>query len=386
MAVLSAVAALVCIARFNSAAPTAGTNYEMDAISACVVGGVSAYGGSGTVSGMVVGATLIGVINLGMSLMGIDANWQKVVKGVVLLAGGATGGGSSRVVIRGNASMTGNNMPLYVIDGVPFDNSSQGSGGTWGGTDMGDGLSNISADDIESIQVLKGAAASALYGYRGGNGAVLITTKSGKKGQPVSIEVNNNLTFNTIYDQRDFQKVFGQGKDGKRPMDIVAAQESETSNWGEALDGGEAVNFLGNKYKYSYVDNFDNFYRTGVTENASVAISGSDQKVTYRLGATYNKEKGILPNANNRQVGFNMNTTYNLFKNLTATVTANYIFEKFNGRSSLSDGNGNTNASLLWHANSFSRDQSSVTAIHTRTRTYSPPALLPTRTASCLSI
>ena len=283
--------------------------------------------------------------NLGNALSGKIAG--------VSVAGGATGGGSSRVVIRGNASMTGNNMPLYVIDGVPFDNSSQGSGGTWGGTDMGDGLSNISADDIESIQVLKGAAASALYGYRGGNGAVLITTKSGKKGQPVSIEVNNNLTFNTIYDQRDFQKVFGQGKDGKRPMDIVAAQESETSNWGEALDGGEAVNFLGNKYKYSYVDNFDNFYRTGVTENASVAISGSDQKVTYRLGATYNKEKGILPNANNRQVGFNMNTTYNLFKNLTATVTANYIFEKFNGRSSLSDGNGNTNASLLWHANSF---------------------------------
>ncbi len=74
------------MARLSAATPTAGTNYEMDAISACVVGGVSAYGGSGTVFGMVVGATLIGVINLGMSLMGIDANWQKVVKGVVLLA------------------------------------------------------------------------------------------------------------------------------------------------------------------------------------------------------------------------------------------------------------------------------------------------------------
>ena len=283
--------------------------------------------------------------NLGNALSGKIAG--------VSVAGSATGGGSSRVVIRGNASMTGNNMPLYVIDGVPFDNTNQGSGGTWGGADMGDGLSNISPDDIESIQVLKGAAASALYGYRGGNGAVLITTKSGKKGQPVSIEVNNNLTFNTIYDQRDFQTVFGQGTNGKRPMDVTAAQDSEQSNWGEAMDGGEAVNFLGNKYKYSYVDNFDNFYRTGVTENASVAISGSDQKVTYRLGATYNKEKGILPNANNRQLGFNMNTTYNLFKNLTATVTANYVFEKFNGRSSLSDGNGNTNASLLWHANSF---------------------------------
>lgn len=86
MAILTVIAGWVTMARLTSANPTAGVNYELDAISACVVGGVSAYGGSGTVFGMVVGATLIGVINLGMSLMGIDANWQKVIKGVVLLA------------------------------------------------------------------------------------------------------------------------------------------------------------------------------------------------------------------------------------------------------------------------------------------------------------
>lgn len=86
MAVLTVISAWMTMARLSAATPTAGTNYEMDAISACVVGGVSAYGGSGTVFGMVIGAALIGVINLGMSLMGIDANWQKVVKGVVLLA------------------------------------------------------------------------------------------------------------------------------------------------------------------------------------------------------------------------------------------------------------------------------------------------------------
>lgn len=86
MAVLTVISAWMTMARLSAANPTAGTNYEMDAISACVVGGVSAYGGSGTVFGMVIGATLIGVINLGMSLMSIDANWQKVVKGVVLLA------------------------------------------------------------------------------------------------------------------------------------------------------------------------------------------------------------------------------------------------------------------------------------------------------------
>ena len=131
--------------------------------------------------------------NLGNALSGKVAG--------VSVSGNATGtGGSSRVVIRGNASMTGNNMPLYVIDGVPFSNeiSFSSGAGQWGGKDMGDGLSNINPDDIESIQVLKGAAASALYGYRGGNGAILITTKSGKKGKPISIEFNNNLTFNMI--------------------------------------------------------------------------------------------------------------------------------------------------------------------------------------------
>ena len=86
MSILSTITAWIVMARFQAANSTAGTNFEMDAISACVVGGVSAYGGSGTVFGMIIGATLIGVINLGMSLMGIDANWQKVVKGIVLLA------------------------------------------------------------------------------------------------------------------------------------------------------------------------------------------------------------------------------------------------------------------------------------------------------------
>ena len=284
--------------------------------------------------------------NLGNALSGKIAG--------VSVAGNATGStGSSRVIIRGNASITGNNMPLYVVDGVPFDNTNQGSAGTWGGADMGDGLSNINADDIESVQVLKGAAASALYGYRGGNGAILITTKSGKKNQPVSIEVNENLTFNSIYDTRDYQTTYGIGLEGKRPTTQADAIQDESNSWGEALDGGNAVNFLGNTYKYSYVDNWDKFYNTGITTNTSASISGSSDKVTYRFGASYMKEKSILPNAGNRQVALNTNTTYDILKNLQMNVTANYTFDKAHGRSNLSDGNGNTNASLIYRGNSF---------------------------------
>lgn len=191
----------------------------------------------------------------------------------VSVTGNATGStGSSRVVIRGNSSMTGNNQPLYVVDGVPFDNTNQGSAGMWGGLDQGDGLSNINADDIESIQVLKGAAASALYGYRAGNGAILITTKSGRANQPIEIEVNQNLTFNSIYDYRDWQDTFGIGLDGIKPTDATTAKKDESNSWGAALDGSDAVNFLGNTYKYSNVDNWKKFYNTGVTSLSLIHI------------------------------------------------------------------------------------------------------------------
>ena len=285
-------------------------------------------------------------INLGNALSGKVAG--------VSVSGNATGpGGSSRVVIRGNASLTGNNQPLYVIDGIPFDNTNLGSAGTWGGMDMGDGLSNISPDDIADIQVLKGAAASALYGYRGGNGAILITTKSGKKGQPVTVELNNSLTFNTIYDYRNFQKEFGQGREGIRPLSSDAAKQSETSSWGERLDGGNAVNFLGDSYDYRYVDNWDNFYRTGINDATSLSVSGANEGVTYRVGLSNMYDKGILPNSSISQQGINMNTSFDITKKLQLNVNANYVFEKFKGRSNLSDGNGNTNASLLYRANSF---------------------------------
>lgn len=285
-------------------------------------------------------------LNLGNALSGKVAG--------VSVAGVSTGaGGSSRVVIRGNASMTGNNQPLYVIDGVPFDNTNLGSAGQWGGMDQGDGLSAINPDDIESMQVLKGAAASALYGYRGGNGAILITTKSGKKGKPLSIEFNNNLTFSLINDQRDFQKVYGMGTYGQKPIDATTAKKAEQYSWGAKMDGSTAVNFLGQEYKYSYVNNWKNFYRTGINDAVSVGISGSADKIVYRFGVSNIYEKGNLPNSKFSQQGINMNTTYDILSNLHLIVTANYVFEKNKGKSNLSDGNGNTNASLLHRGNSF---------------------------------
>lgn len=287
-------------------------------------------------------------INLGNALTGKIAG--------VSVSNNSTGpGGSSRVVIRGNASLTGNNQPLYVIDGIPFDNSTQGNAGTWGGAEMGDGLSNINADDIADIQVLKGAAASALYGYRGGNGAILITTKSGSKAtEGIGIEVNNNLTFNTIYDHREFQKVYGQGTQNSRPLSQSAAIESYSSSWGEKMDGGKAVNFLGDEYAYNPVDNWKHFYNTGITNQTSVALSGKGgDKIVYRIGFSNITDASVIPNSGLKQQGINMNTTYNITPKVHLTVTANYIFEKVRNRANLSDGNANVNATLLYLANSY---------------------------------
>jgi TonB-linked SusC/RagA family outer membrane protein len=273
----------------------------------------------------------------------------------VAVAGDATGPyGSSRVLIRGNASLSGNNQPLYVIDGVPYDNSNQGNAGQWGGMDLGDGLSNINADDIESMQVLKGAAASALYGYRGGNGAILITTKSGIKSHGIGVEVNDNFTTNSVIDDRDYQYTFGQGSLGVKPTSAAAALASPYYSWGAQLDGSQATNFLGNSYAYSPAkDNFKNFFKTGLTNQTSVALSGGNDKGHFRLGMSDLYLGTVIPNSNMKSQSVNFNTNYNITNRLSMSLTANYVFEQVKNRASFSDAPGNVLAAPLYLANSF---------------------------------
>jgi TonB-dependent SusC/RagA subfamily outer membrane receptor len=129
-------------------------------------------------------------INLGNALQG-------KIAGVNVSAPVSGPSGSSRVVIRGATSASGLNQPLYVVDGIPIDNSQQGNAGLYGGADKGDGMSSFNPEDIASMSVLKGSAASALYGYRGSNGVILITTKKGKSGTGIGVDFSTNSTFNT---------------------------------------------------------------------------------------------------------------------------------------------------------------------------------------------
>jgi TonB-dependent SusC/RagA subfamily outer membrane receptor len=113
-------------------------------------------------------------------------------------------------VIRGASSLTGNNQPLYVVDGITINNDNLGAAGTWGGTDFGDGVSSINPDDVESISVLKGGAAAALYGSRASNGVIIITTKNGLGKEGLGIEVNSTTQFDMVNnDLWDVQTIYG---------------------------------------------------------------------------------------------------------------------------------------------------------------------------------
>jgi TonB-linked SusC/RagA family outer membrane protein len=286
-------------------------------------------------------------VNLGNALIGQMAG--------VSVVENATGPyGSSRVLIRGNASLSGNNQPLYVVDGVPYDNANQGYPGQWGGVDLGDGLSNINPDDIESIVVLKGVAASALYGYRGGNGAILITTKSGSKTRGLGVEVNNNLTLNSVIDERNYQFRYGQGVTGIKPVDEVMAQGAPYYSWGARLDGSPAVNYLGNIYPYlPATRNFEHFFRTGVTDQSSLALTGANNKGHFRLGISDLALNTIVPNSSMTQQGLNFNSSYSVTNKLQMDLKADYVFEQVKNRASLSDDPGNVMAAPLYLANSF---------------------------------
>ncbi|MBS1660313.1 MAG: SusC/RagA family TonB-linked outer membrane protein [Bacteroidetes bacterium] len=286
-------------------------------------------------------------INLGRALVGQVAGLSVTMN--------ATGPyGSSRVLIRGNASLSGNNQPLYVVDGVPYDNTTQAWAGQYGGVDLGDGLSNINPDDISSVLVLKGVAASALYGYRGGNGAILITTRSGLKTRGIGIQVNNNFTVNQVIDTRDYQYVYGQGVAGAKPVNAQMALAAPYYSWGARLDGTKAVNYLGDSYAYQPAkNNFQHFFQTGLTNQSSVALTGSNAKGQFRLGLSNLTLQSIVPNSYLQQPGITLNTTYNVTNRLQATLTANYVFERVNNRATLSDNPGNVISAPMYLANSF---------------------------------
>ena len=252
-------------------------------------------------------------------------------------------GGTSKVLLRGMPSMNSGGSPLYVINGIPIDNTQRGSAGEWGGSDNGDGIGNINPDDIETMTVLKGQTASALYGARASNGVILITTKSGKKNN-FSVEFNTNYMADKVADYTDFQYEYGQGQQGAKPPDALSARNSNRMSWGAKMDGSPVIQFDGNTYAYSPVkDNIENFYRTGSAFTNTLAVSGGGERGTFRLSMSNLDAQSIVRNSGLDRKTLNLNLNQKITDKLSASIMVNYVDEKAKLRPQLSDGPMNPN-------------------------------------------
>ena len=266
-------------------------------------------------------------------------------------AGGASG--STRVVLRGNTEMTGNNQPLYVVDGVPLDNTNFGSAGTSGGFDLGDGISSINPDDIESMSVLKGPAASALYGSRASHGVILITTKKAAKDK-MSVEYNGSLTFDTqLAKWNNVQQVYGMGSNGKYSIDAVS---NTNKSWGPKADGSNMLKYFdGVERPYLIIpDNVSDFFRTGLTATNTAIVGMNNGKTGLRFTFTDMRNKDILPKTHMSRDIFNLRANTSLGK-MDLDFSANYTREYVKNRPALGDSKSNVGKNLMTLATTYNQ-------------------------------
>jgi TonB-linked SusC/RagA family outer membrane protein len=288
------------------------------------------------------------------------------VAGVDIKANGNLGG-STNIVIRGAKSLTGNNQALFVVDGVPIDNANTNNEGELtgrNGYDYGNAASDINPNDIESIDVLKGAAASALYGARAANGVIMITTKKGSytPGKAAGVTLNSSVTFGVI-DKSTFpkyQQSYGAGygpfySDGAHPglehyVDVngdgvvdYTVPFYEDASFGEKFDPSllvyqfdafvpQSPNFGKATPWVAGANGPNKFFQTAVTTTNSFDVTGGSEKSTFRLGYTNQYQTGVLPNSLLVKNNATFNGTYNILKNLKISASANYINDSGKGR------------------------------------------------------
>ncbi len=252
------------------------------------------------------------------------------VAGVVISSSGSGAGGSSRVVIRGNNSLSGNNQPLYVVDGIPIDNSGFGSSAgveeaNWSKYDYGTGVSDINPDDIESMSVLKGPNAAALYGSRAANGVILITTKQGSKDKGIGVTINSSLTFSNPMILPEYQNTFGQGRDGISESTIEELR-GNSSSWGSPLDGTNRLYWDGTqRAAVAENDNVKDFFETGRNYINTLSLDGGNKTSSFRFSYTNNRSDAMLPNSKVESNNFNLRGTSELSDKLSVDAKATYF-------------------------------------------------------------
>lgn len=273
---------------------------------------------------------------------------------------GTTAGptGSTRIVIRGIRELQGSNQPLYVIDGVPAVNGNIGNADQNGGFDLGDGLSDINPNDVESITVLKGASAAALYGSRALNGVILITTKSGKGKKGLGIEFSNTVTIDKINTKFDeVQKTYGQGSNGVPNRDASNASNIGSS-WGpKYTELDSMIQRDGSKRPYKYRENhISDFFRSGVTVMNTLAVTGGNDKSSLRASYSNVSNKDIAPKSGFSRNNFAIRGETKVTDQLTLEAKGSLMFESVWNRPALTDDVNNMGNGLINIAGNF--DQS----------------------------
>jgi len=226
---------------------------------------------------------------------------------------------SSSITIRGAKSIDKNNSPIFVIDGIVMENNIMD---TYGGKDWGSQLKNLNPDDYESINVLKGAAATALYGSRGANGAIVIVSKGGQARKGVGVEVSQTFQVQNIYrSHMELQNVFGAGAVGNGYEGGYLADGSiskSTTSMGPRMDGTSIDQYYLNGEKTPFSprpNNWKDLYQNGFYNNTNVSINGGSEKAVYRLSYSYMDNNGVMKNNSfdRHSVNFKTNGQLNKF-------------------------------------------------------------------------
>ena len=249
----------------------------------------------------------------------------KVANATITQGSGGPGSGA-RIVLRGNRSLQQSNNALIVVDGVPITNGTNGTAGSdFGSVQGSDGASSINPDDIESMTILRGASAAALYGSQAGNGVIVITTKKGTKDK-TAVSVNSGIVFESAFALPKVQNTYGQGNTGN--LDVTSGQ-----SWGAKMTGQSITNYLGNPSTYSaQPDNIKDFFRTGISLNNSIGISGGSEKMQTYLSYTNNNIQGIIQDNNLNRNIINLRLTNQISKRLSTDAKITYINQKIDNR------------------------------------------------------
>jgi TonB-linked SusC/RagA family outer membrane protein len=259
-----------------------------------------------------------------------DANFvntlQGKVAGLVVTNASSGVGGATRVILRGNRSIQSSNNALFVVDGVPVDNSTPGQvGNDFGGYNGSDGVANINPDDIESINVLKGAAASVLYGSRAANGVILITTKKGSAGA-ISVDVNSGAQFDAPLTLPNLQNEYGQGNGG-----VFGSRSS--ASWGPKMNNQAVIDWTGMAQgMVPQPNNVSDFFQIGTSFNNSVGIKGGSEKVQSYFSFTNNQVSGIVPGNTLDRNTLNLRISANLSKKFSTDAKVTYVNQMLNNK------------------------------------------------------